>query len=428
MIAAVLVCFLVGSVLGLPLVLTFIGATVAPGFINPEFTANIQFVLRGIIGGGDNTGILAAPLFILSGIIMARGGLSEKIFNVFAYVLGRVRGGMPCAVIVTCLFYGAISGSGSATCAAVGAMTIPILLSLGYDKKFSGALVATSAGLGVIIPPSIPFIMYGMATGVSIGDLFIAGVIPGLVIAVCLMAYAVFYCVRNGEDRAKIDIKVNELKKQGFLPLLKDSFWALLTPVILLGGIYSGIVTTTEVACVAVVYSLLVSIFVYKSVKISETYQMLAGACRSMAPLALMLAIATVFGRILTILQVPNMLAAFITTNFSSKTAVLLMVNVVLLFIGMIMDTGPALMILGPMLMPMASVLGINLVHLGIIMVVNMAIGFVTPPFGMTLFVASPICGESPMALGRRALPFIGTFLIALLLITFIPALSLCLV
>ena len=242
------------------------------------------------------------------------------------------------------------------------------------------------------------------------------------------MAYAVFYCVRNGEDRAKIDIKVNELKKQGFLPLLKDSFWALLTPVILLGGIYSGIVTTTEVACVAVVYSLLVSIFVYKSVKISETYQMLAGACRSMAPLALMLAIATVFGRILTILQVPNMLAAFITTNFSSKTAVLLMVNVVLLFIGMIMDTGPALMILGPMLMPMASVLGINLVHLGIIMVVNMAIGFVTPPFGMTLFVASPICGESPMALGRRALPFIGTFLIALLLITFIPALSLCLV
>ena len=139
MIAAVLVCFLVGIILGLPLVLTFIGATVAPGFINPEFTANIQFVLRGIIGGGDNTGILAAPLFILSGIIMARGGLSEKIFNVFAYVLGRVRGGMPCAVIVTCLFYGAISGSGSATCAAVGAMTIPILLSLGYDKKFSGA-------------------------------------------------------------------------------------------------------------------------------------------------------------------------------------------------------------------------------------------------------------------------------------------------
>ena len=159
MIYTVLICFVVGLTIGLPIVLTLIGATIMPGVINPDFAGNIQFVLRGIIGGGDNTGILAAPLFILSGIIMAKGGISEKIFNVFAYLLGPVRGGMPCAVIVTCLFYGAISGSGTATCAAVGSMTIPVLLSLGYDRKFSGALVATSAGLGVIIPPSIPFIM-----------------------------------------------------------------------------------------------------------------------------------------------------------------------------------------------------------------------------------------------------------------------------
>lgn len=427
MIAAVAICFFAGIILGLPLVLTFIAATIAPGTVNPDFIGNIQFVLRGIIGGGDNTGILAAPLFILSGIIMARGGISEKIFNVFAYLLGRIRGGLPCAVVITCLFYGAISGSGSATCAAVGTMTIPILLSLGYEKRFSGALVATSAGLGVIIPPSIPFIMYGMATGVSIGDLFIAGVIPGVVIALCLMAYSIIYCTRHGENRGKIDAKVDALRQKGFLPLLRESFWALLTPVILLGGIYSGIVTTTEVACVAVIYALIVSVFVYRSVKPSETYQMLVGACRAMAPLALMLAIATAFGRILTILQIPAMLSIFITTNFSSKVAVLLMINVVLLFVGMFMDTGPALMILAPMLMPLANTLGIDLVHLGIIMVVNMAIGFVTPPFGMTLFVASPICGESPMALGKSALPFIATLLVALLLITFIPALSLCL-
>lgn len=427
MIPVVAICFLAGIVLGLPLVLTFIAATIAPGMVNPDFIGNIQFVLRGIIGGGDNTGILAAPLFILSGIIMARGGISEKIFNVFAYILGKVRGGLPCAVVVTCLFYGAISGSGSATCAAVGTMTIPILLSLGYDRKFSGALVATSAGLGVIIPPSIPFIMYGMATGVSIGDMFIAGIVPGAVIALCLMAYSVIYCIRHGEDRVKIDEKVNSLRAKGFLPLLRESFWALLTPVILLGGIYSGIVTTTEVACIAVLYAIIVSVFVYRSVKVTDIYQMLVGACRAMAPLALMLAIATAFGRILTILQIPAALSGFITANFSSKVAVLLMINVVLLFVGMIMDTGPALMILAPMLMPLAKVLGIDLVHLGIIMVVNMAIGFVTPPFGMTLFVASPICEESPMAIGRAALPFIATFLIALLLITFIPAISLCL-
>lgn len=427
MIAAVVIVFVVGILLGFPLVLTLMGATAIPGLIEPTFPGNVQFVLRSIIGGGDSTSILAAPLFILSGIIMAKGGISEKIFNVFAYVLGRVKGGIPCAVIVTCLFYGAISGSGTATCAAVGAMTVPVLLSLGYDKEFSGALVATSAGLGVIIPPSIPFIMYGMATGANIGQMFVAGIIPGFLIAGCLMAYTVYYCVRHGEDRVRIDQKVAELRAVGFLPLLKDSFWALLTPVILLGGIYSGVITTTEVACVSVIYALLVSIFVYKSVALTGVYTMMVESCKAMAPIALMMAVATAFGRVLTMLQIPNILAQFITDNFRSKVAILLVINVALLLIGMVMDTGPALLILAPMLMPLAAQLNINTIHLGIIMVVNMAVGFVTPPFGVTLFVASPICGASPMQLGRKAIPFIGTFLIALLLITFIPQISLCL-
>lgn len=427
MIAAVVIVFVVGILLGFPLVLTLVGATAIPGLIEPTFPGNVQFVLRSIIGGGDSTSILAAPLFILSGIIMAKGGISEKIFNVFAYVLGRVKGGIPCAVIVTCLFYGAISGSGTATCAAVGAMTVPVLLSLGYDKEFSGALVATSAGLGVIIPPSIPFIMYGMATGANIGQMFVAGIIPGFLIAGCLMAYTVYYCVRHGEDRVRIDQKVAELRAVGFLPLLKDSFWALLTPVVLLGGIYSGVITTTEVACVSVIYALLVSIFVYKSVALTGVYTMMVESCKAMAPIALMMAVATAFGRVLTMLQIPNILAQFITDNFRSKVAILLVINVALLLIGMVMDTGPALLILAPMLMPLAAQLNINTIHLGIIMVVNMAVGFVTPPFGVTLFVASPICGASPMQLGRKAIPFIGTFLIALLLITFIPQISLCL-
>ncbi len=427
MIAAVVIVFVVGILLGFPLVLTLVGATAIPGIIEPTFPGNIQFVLRSVIGGGDSTSILAAPLFILSGIIMAKGGISEKIFNVFAYALGKVRGGIPCAVIVTCLFYGAISGSGTATCAAVGAMTIPVLLSLGYEKEFSGALVATSAGLGVIIPPSIPFIMYGMATGANIGQMFVAGIIPGFLIAGCLMLYTVYYCVRHGEDRARIDEKVSQLKKVGLLPLLKESFWALLTPVILLGGIYSGVITTTEVACVSVIYALVVSVFVYKSVAISGIYTMMVEACKAMAPIALMMAVATAFGRILTMLQIPNVLAQFITDNFKSKVAILLVINVALLLIGMVIDTGPALLILAPMLLPLATQLNINTVHLGIIMVVNMAVGFVTPPFGVTLFVASPICGASPMRLGKKAVPFIGMFLIALMLITFIPQLSQCL-
>lgn len=427
MIAVVAIVFVVGILMGFPLVLTLVGATLAPGLIDPDFAGNAQFVLRSIIGGGDNTSILAAPLFILSGIIMAKGGISEKIFNVFAYLLGPIKGGIPCAVIATCLFYGAISGSGTATCAAVGAMTIPILLSMGYDREFSGALVATSAGLGVIIPPSVPFIMYGMATGASIGKLFLAGIVPGLLIAACLMAYSIFYCVRKGEDRACIDTKVAVLRQNGFLPLLKDSFWALLTPVILLGGIYSGVVTTTEVACVSVIYALGVSVFVYRSVALKNIYWLIAESCRALAPIALMMAAATAFGRILTILQIPNLLAEFITQNFQSKVAVLIVINIALLLIGMVMDTGPALLILAPMLMPLAAQLNIDIIHLGIIMVVNMAIGFVTPPFGVTLFVVSPICGSTPMKLGRKAIPFILTFLVALLLITFVPQITLCL-
>lgn len=428
MITAVFVSFFGCLILGVPLVLLLIFSSILPGLINPGFTANVQFVLRAIMGGADSSSLLAAPLFILSGIIMAKGGISKKIFDFFSYFLGRVRGGMPCAVVVTCLFYGAISGSGTATCAAVGAMTIPILLELGYEPAFAGALVATSAGLGVIIPPSVPFIMYGTATGVSIGKLFIAGVVPGIVIALCLMAYAVFYCVRKGENRELIEAKTQEIRSKGFLPLLKESIWALLTPVILLGGIYSGVVTTTEVACIAVVYALIVSIFVYKSVRVQDTIYLLSESCKQLAPLGLMLAVATAFGRVLTLLKIPAMLSSFITTHFASKVAILLMINVVLLFIGMIMDTGPALMILGPMLLPLAGNLGIDPVHLGIIMVVNMAIGFVTPPFGVTLFVASPLAKVPPMTLGKKALPFIATFLVALLLITFIPQLSLCLI
>lgn len=427
MTAAVLISFFGCLILGVPLTLLLIFSSMIPGIVNPSFVANTQFVLRSIMGGADSSSLLAAPLFILSGIIMAKGGISKKIFDFFAYFLGRVRGGMPCAVIVTCLFYGAISGSGTATCAAVGSMTIPILLELGYEPAFAGALVATAAGLGVIIPPSVPFIMYGTATGVSIGKLFIAGVIPGILIAVCLMVYTVFYCIHIGENRALIDEKTKEIRDKGFFPLLKESIWALLTPVILLGGIYSGIVTTTEVACIAVIYALIVSIFVYKSVRVQDTLYLLSESCKQLAPLGLMLAVATAFGRVLTLLQIPYMLSNFITTHFSSTVAVLLMINIVLLFIGMIMDTGPALMILGPMLLPLTSSLGVDPVHLGIIMTVNMAIGFVTPPFGVTLFVASPLANVPPMTLGKKALPFILTFCVALLLITFIPQISMCL-
>jgi len=427
MLSALLFCFVIGLVVGMPLLFMLIASSIIPGLIEPSFIGNIQYVIRSIIGGGDNTAILAMPCFILSGVIMSRGGISKKIFDVFAYLIGKLPGGMPCTVVLTCLFYGAISGSGVATCAAVGSMTIPVLLNLGYKKRFVGALVASASGLAIIIPPSIPFILYGTATGTSIGDLFIAGIIPGVLMGICLMGYAVIYSIVKGEDRERIDEVVSELRQKPFWQIVKEGFWALLTPVILLGGIYSGIVTPTEVACVSVVYSLVVSLFIYRTIRLKDLADTLVETSRSLAPLALMIAVAVAFGRVLTLLQVPTQLAGFMMDNFSSKVSILLIINVILLLIGMVMDTGPALLIFAPMLLPLTTALGIDPVHLGIIMTVNMAIGFISPPFGMTLFVASPMVNEKPLALGATAVPFIAADLVALMLITFIPWFSLAL-
>jgi len=427
MLSALLTAFLVSLILGIPIAIAMLMAAVVPGLIDPSFAANVEYIIRGIVGGADSTPILAVPLFMLSGIVMARGGISEKLFNIFAFMFGKLRAGLPCTVIITCLFYGAISGSGPATCAAVGAMAIPVLLKMGYDKKFCGAIVGTAGGLGVIIPPSIPFILFGLATGASIGNLFIAGILPGILIALCLMGYAIYYVTKNGEDKEKINAMVDELRAKGIWKVFKESFWALLTPVIILGGIYSGIVTPTEAACLSVFYSLLVALFIYKTISVKSLMPILKESVKSYAPLCLMLTLATVLGRVLTLLKLPATLSVFITENFHSKIAFLLVLNLILLILGMFMDCAPAIMILGPMLLPTATAMGIDIVHLGVIMVVNLAIGFITPPFGVNLFVTSKLIDTPVMELGKKVIPFIGWFILALLLITFIPQLSLAL-
>ena len=271
----VFVVFLVGIAVSIPIATSMVLGSLAPILIYGK-GGSIPQVLNNTFSGANSTPILAVPLFILGGVIMAEGGISKKLFNFFAYFVGRIPGGVPCAVILTCLFYGAISGSGPATTAAVGSMCIPFMVSLGYEKRWSAGLIAVAGGLGVIIPPSIPFVLYSLATGVSTGKLFLGGIFPGLLIGLFMMAYAVFYCVTKGEDRQLINKKMDELKANGFFALFKDSFWALLCPIIVLGGIYAGFVTPTEAAVVSVFYALIVSLFIYRSVKVSDLIPMFA--------------------------------------------------------------------------------------------------------------------------------------------------------
>ena len=273
-----------------------IGIAMVCGALSPILFAgsggNLTQLVTNSFSAANSTPILAVPLFIFGGIIMAEGGISKKLFGFFAYFVGRFSGGVPCAVVLTCLFYGAISGSGPATTAAVGAMCVPFMVSLGYERKWSAGMIAVAGGLGVIIPPSIPFVLYSLATGVSTGALFLAGILPGLLIGLALMIYAVIYCMRSGEDKALIKEAMDELASNGFGHLFLDSLPALLCPLIVLGGIYAGFVTPTEAACISVFYALIVALFIYRTISIKDIIPIMSTACRTYGGLAFVLAFA----------------------------------------------------------------------------------------------------------------------------------------
>ena len=423
----VFILFFVFLLIAIPISVSLGLVAVLPGVFDPSFTASASYVIRSMFGGIDSFPLLAVPMFILSGIIMARGGISKRLFDLFSYFIGKRTAGLPCAAVITCLFYGAISGSGIATVAAVGSMTIPLLVELGYDKKFCTALVAVAGSLGVIIPPSIPFIMYGMASGASVSDIFLAGIVPGILIGLLLMVYAVFYCKKHGEDKEKIAAEINQLHAKGFIGVFKESFFAILSPVIILGCIYTGIASPTEAAVISVFYSLVVSLFIYKSMKFKDIWGIMVEGVRTYAPILFILAASIAFSRVLTLMRVPQSISAWILGNFHNKIVILLVINIFLLIVGMVMDTTPAILILTPILLPIVTAIGMNPIHFGVMMVVNLAIGFVTPPIGVNLFVASSLTDIPVMKIAQKAMPLIICFLIALLLITFIPQISLAL-
>ncbi|MDR2076122.1 MAG: TRAP transporter large permease [Desulfovibrio sp.] len=420
----ILTVLAVALILSVPIGIGLVLSSISTYFFGITEIINPNYVYKTIVDGLNSYPLLAIPLFILSGLIMARGGIAKKLFEFFAYFTGGRTAGLPITGIITCMFYGALSGSGPATTAAVGSMVVPYLEGLGYKRNFVAAIIATAGSLGIIIPPSVPFIIYALAANVSVGEMFIAGIIPGFIIAACLSLCAYAHCRRHGEDKELLRKNYESIRAIGFWPLLKDSSWALMTPLIILGGIYGGVFTPTEAATVSVVYSVFIGLFVYKTMTIRDFPGILAQAAHSLAPLLMVIAAATLFGRVLALLQIPQMITEFLGDSISSFWLIFLM-NLILLIAGMLVNVTSAILILTPVLLPAATAIGMDPIHFGMMMVVNLSIGLVTPPVGADLFVACGMFRVPIATLTKHVMPFLLYFFIALAIISYMPIVSL---
>lgn len=410
---------------GLPVAGVFGLMSIMPSLLDPGFSFGATDAARAMFSGMNSFTLLAVPMFMVSGMIMAEGGISEKLFNFFAYFIGNKRAGFPCAVVVTCMFYAAISGSSPATVSAVGAMTIPFLVSMGYEPIFAASIVTVAGGLGVIIPPSISFIVYSAAANASPSKLFIGGIIPGVLIGISLMIYCYYYCTKHGEDRERLEANYKAIRAKGFLPLLKESIWALITPVIILGTIYSGICSPTESAVISVFYGLFVCVFVYKTINLKNIGHVFMEGAKTYVNILFVIAAANAFARCLTLLRYPQDISKVVLSVSDNMYVILIIMTLIMLVCGMVIDNIPNIMILTPIMVPIATAVGIDPIHFGIVMTCNLAMGMVTPPMGINLFVAAGMTKIPMLKLAKACVPFLIAFLISLLLITFIPQLSL---
>lgn len=386
-------------------------------------TIPVEFLMKELVTSVDSFPLMAVPFFILAGEIMGKGGISERLFNFANALVGNKTGGFAMATIVTCMFFAAISGSGPATVAAIGGIMIPAMVRQGYDKKFATATVAAAGSIGVIIPPSIPMVIYGVVGSTSIGDMFIAGIIPGLLVGAALMVWAYLYSRKHNYKGSESKTSLSDIGKT-----LWDAKWALVVPIIILGGIYGGIFTPTEAAVIAVVYGLIAGLLLYRELKLKDLPKVLVDSALTTATVLIIVGSATAFGRLLTIEQIPAQVANFLLSISDNQIVIILLITVLLLVVGCFMDTLAAIIILTPILLPIATNIGYDPVHFGIIMVVNLAIGFITPPLGVNLFVGSGISGLSIEKLSKAIIPYFLAMIFALLMITFIPELSMWLI
>lgn len=385
-------------------------------------SSNLTYLAQSMVTAVDNFPLMAIPFFVLAGDLMGKGGISKRLLGLSDMMFGRFTGGLATVSVVTCMFFAAISGSGPATVAAIGGIMIPAMIAEGYSRGFATGIVAAAGSIGIIIPPSIPMVTYGVSAGASISDLFLAGFLPGILIGLALIGTSYVIAKKNGYKSK------SEQKNYSIMEILKalwDAKWALLSPVIILGGIYSGVFTPTEAAAVSAVYSFIVGMFVYKALDLKGLYNVLADSALTTGTIMLIIGTSTAFGRVLTLEGIPTAIASGITNITDNPIIILLILNIFLLFVGTFMEANAAIIILSPILIPVVTAVGIDLVHFGIIMVVNLAIGFITPPLGVNLFVASRVSRDPLEVVVKGIMPFLLTMITVLILLTYIPQISL---
>lgn len=381
----------------------------------------LEALMIQITSGVNKFTLLAIPFFILAGAIMAEGGIARRLVN-FAYVfVGFIRGGLSLVNIVASTFFGAISGSSVADTASIGSVMIPEMEKKGYPREYAAAVTASGSVQAILIPPSHNSVIYSLAAGgtVSIATLFIAGVLPGLLLGLCLMILCLGFAHKRGYPKGE------KIPFKQALKILLDALWGLMTVVIILGGILSGIFTATESAAVACLWAFFVTMFIYRDYKWSELPKLLCRTVKTVTIVMILIGFAAAFGAVMTYMQLPTRITEFFTSLSDNKYVILMYLNVMLLLIGTLMDMAPIILILTPVLLPVTNSLGIDPVHFGMIMMVNLGIGLITPPVGSVLFVASAVSKQKIETVVRAMLPFYGMLLVVLGMVTYIPAISL---
>lgn len=405
--------FFILLILGLPIGYS-IGISALAAFIVAGINP-VVFITSALAGSNSFT-LVAVPFFMLAGSLMATGGVARRIVNFVNSFFGYVTGGLAIVTTVACMFFGAISGSAVATTSAIGSFMIPEMEKHGYDKDFAATLAASAGSVGVIIPPSVPFVIYAVAVNCSVKDLFTAGILPGIMMGIAMIVVCVIKARKMGWHGSE-----GHPTLKNIWVTFKDGFFALLMPVIILGGIYGGVFTATEASVVAVVYCVFISMFVYKEMTWRDLYNGVRDTVGLCGVTMFMMGFANAFSYYLSLERIPNKIAELFLSVSDDKFVILLMINILLLIVGCVIDNIPATIILAPILLPVVQPLGVDPVSFGVILTMNLAIGFITPPYGIDLFVASAVSGVPIQNLCKRVVPFILSLLVVLTLITYIP-------